>query len=196
MEGADLERLLATRWRTTVIEPLFPTVEPPPDALAVLPADYLGVIRSFGGREGFLGEVYLRLYRLEELAGLNVAYDVETFFPEVLIFGSDGCGEAFAFPLGKPSVLKVPFIPLMAEFAETCASSFTEFIQQSSASGESGEANPSALGMEVHEIHPIVLGGDPVDEGNKVLVPVGQHAELCRFWNKTYRDLRSRQEGK
>jgi hypothetical protein len=193
MEKRDLRHLLATSWRATAIEPFFATSEAPPSLLAALPDDYMNVVCEFGGREGFLGPVYLRLYHLEELAELNFSYDVPAFFPEGIIFGSNGCGDAIAFPLGQASVVKVSFIPLIAECAQVCAPSFAEFIGQLAASNKSADANRAAVGMEVHEKHPIVFGGNPADAGNKVLVPVAKHAELCRFWNKAYRDARSRQ---
>ena len=79
------------------MKPFFAVREPSPDLLAALPGDYIGVVREFGGREGFLGPVYLRLYRLEELEEVNLAYDVPAYFPEGVVFGSDGCGNAFAF---------------------------------------------------------------------------------------------------
>jgi hypothetical protein len=65
-----------------------------------LPTDYLRFLRQANGGEGFVGkEVYLVLWRVEELAGMNAAYHVAEFAPGLLIFGSDGGDEAFAFDL-------------------------------------------------------------------------------------------------
>jgi hypothetical protein len=132
------------------MEPFFAVREPPPDLLAALPGDYIGVVREFGGREGFLGPVYLRLYRLEELAEVNLAYDVPTYFPEGVVFGSDGCGNAFAFSRGQASVLEVPFIPLLTEYGKVCAASFTEFVEQSAILRESADHNPDACGLQLY----------------------------------------------
>jgi hypothetical protein len=45
-------------------------------------------------------------------------------------------------------------------------------------------------GMELVEIKPIIVGGDPVDPQNKAWVTRQQHFELVRFWNRVISDLR------
>jgi hypothetical protein len=189
----DWRSVLAARWRATASGPFFEMMQPPAECRQALPADYFAAVTEFGGREGFLGETYLRLYRLEELAALNLAYEVPVLFPEAMVFGSDGGGNGFAFLINEPAVVQVPFLPLSADYAERRALSFTDFVQSLAASGESRAYNPAAVGMEVHETHPVCLGGSPTDPANKVLVSPTEHAELCRFWNKHYRDVRSRQ---
>ena len=184
---ADLRQILSTRWRSVEAGPFFGIGEPPPLAEQALPRDYLALIGEFGGREGFLGSRYLRLYRFKELMSLNLAYDVPTNYPEAFLFGSDGCGEAYAFVLGDSSVVRVPFIPLAADMAEVCARSFREFIEDLAASGRAPEADPGAVGMESHEIHPVALGGSSDDEANRALLPAQTHAEISQYWNKVYR---------
>lgn len=73
-----LHDILAAKWNLIATEPLFDTGPVPPQFKDVLSADYLAVIREFGGREGFLGSQYLRLHRLDELPNLNAAYNVPT----------------------------------------------------------------------------------------------------------------------
>jgi hypothetical protein len=187
--------ILKSRWRATASGPFFAVAEPSGELLARLPEDYLAAVAEFGGREGFLGETYLRLYRLQELVALNVAYQVPTLLPEVIIFGSNGGGEAFGFALDEGDVLQVPFIPLCADCAERLARSFTEFVRSLAASGESPGHNPEAVGMEVHDIAPICFGGSPTDPANKILVPPATHAEVCRFWNGVYRSVQGSAEG-
>jgi hypothetical protein len=193
--NCDCQHVLASRWLQTASGPFFEIAEPPQEFLEPLPADYLAAVAVFGGREGFLGRAYLRLYRLQELLALNIAYEVPSLLPEVIIFGSDGVGQGFAFQLGEAAVVRVPFLPLGPEHADLVARSFTEFVQSLADSGESAPYNPEAVGMEVHDKHPICLGGNPTDPANKVLVPPAKHAEICRFWNKVYRDAVSRQRG-
>ena len=187
--------LLAARWRATRSGPFFEVAEPPADFVQLLPDDYLTAIAEFGGREGFLGETYLRLYRLQELVALNLAYDVPTLLPEVIVFGSDGCGEAFAFLAGQAGVFQVPFLPLATQHVKRLGANFAEFLRSLAASGESLPSSAEAVGMEVHDKHPICFGGSPTDPANKVLVPPVKHAELCRFWNKAYRHAVERQHG-
>jgi hypothetical protein len=192
MGATDKTRtILATRWHSVKSGPFFEVADPPAEFVQALPKEYLTAVGEFGGREGFLGQTFLRLYRLEELFALNIAYQVPTLLPEVIVFASNGGGEAFAFAsfLKQPSVVQVPFVPLCSEYAEHQASSFAEFVRSLCVSGESPECNDEVLGMEIHEVQPICFGGDPTDEANKAFVPPSEHAELCRFWNKKYRQM-------
>lgn len=52
------------------------------------------------------------------------------------------------------------------------------------------------FGMELFEVKPIILGGDPIDPANKMWVTRQQHFELVRYWNKIIADLRSSREMK
>jgi hypothetical protein len=187
--------VLAAHWRSTTSGPFFDLADPPAELLSVLPPAYLSAVAEFGGREGFLGETYLRLYRLRELIAINLAYDVLTLLPEFILFGSNGGGEAFAFAIGEPAVVQVPFIPLQADHAERLGANFTEFVRSLPTQVHSLACRPEAVGMEVHDVNPICFGGNPNDPANKVLVPVRKHVELCRFWNRTYRDVLARQRG-
>jgi hypothetical protein len=191
----DCKSILARRWNSTSSGPLFELEDPSPVFLKGLPTDYLSIIGEFGGREGFLGEEYLRLYRIEELVTLNFAYEVQTFLPEIVVFGSNGCGEAFAFLLHEPTVVQVPFLPLAIEHATHRANSFAEFVRTLASFEHSPPCNPEGVGKEVHDKHPICLGGSPTDPENKVLVPAAKHAEICTHWNKVYR-LMSDQQAK
>ncbi|WP_197527040.1 hypothetical protein [Pirellulimonas nuda] len=47
--------------------------------------------------------------------------------------------------------------------------------------------------MEVFEITPIIVGGDPTDPKNKTLLTREQHIEAVRYWNGVIADLRKRQ---
>lgn len=45
-------------------------------------------------------------------------------------------------------------------------------------------------GMELFEITPVIVGGDPISLENKIWVTRQEHFELVRFWNRTIGDLR------
>lgn len=45
-------------------------------------------------------------------------------------------------------------------------------------------------GMELFEITPVIVGGDPISPENKIWVTRQEHFELVRFWNRTIGDLR------
>lgn len=101
------------------------------EALQVeLPPDYVSFLRSYNGGEGTIGETYLVLWKAEELAEMNQSYRATEFVPELLLIGSDGGGEAFAFdkrtaPWG---VVMVPFIGLEMKCADSMGATFTEFL--------------------------------------------------------------------
>ena len=54
-------------------------------------------------------------------------------------------------------------------------------------------SDPQTRGMEVFEIMPIIVGGDPTDPTNKTLLTREQHIEAVRYWNSVIADLRKRQ---
>lgn len=45
-------------------------------------------------------------------------------------------------------------------------------------------------GMEIFEITPIILGGDPTNLANKTLLTREQHIEAVRYWNKIISDMK------
>lgn len=47
----------------------------------------------------------------------------------------------------------------------------------------------NARNMEIFEKKPILVGGDPNDPINKVLVNRQEHIKLVNYWNKVVRDL-------
>ena len=57
------------------------------------------------------------------------------------------------------------------------------------------KSDPNLRGMEVFEITPIIVGGDPTDPKNKTLLTREQHIEAVRYWNGVIAELRDRQAG-
>jgi len=153
------------------------------------------MIDTVGPGEGFIGERYVRLYPLEEIAAANHAYAIGQYLPNHLLFGSDGSGNAFLFDLAsaeRPVVVQ-PFVPLDLDFAAERHPNWPAFLEATLAVPDRFQPmvpNPETRGLEVHERHPIVLGGDPTDPGNKVLLPLPTHAEACRFFNNVVRSVR------
>lgn len=54
----------------------------------------------------------------------------------------------------------------------------------------SNRFNARPLGMELVEITPVIVGGDPSDPQNKTMVTRQQHFEMVRYWNRVISDLR------
>lgn len=194
MNSQQLHEDLAS-WASVPCGPFFDQTDPPRGLFeGVLAQDYREVIGEFGGREGFLGKQYLRLYRFQELISLNQAYDIPNYNVELFVFGSDGYGDAFAFCIGGNEIVRIPLIPIPTEKAEVVSRSFASFIHKLSISGPTPAMDESAVGQEVHLIQPLCFGGDFRDPKNIVRVAPRKHAELVRYWNKLYRELSGRPE--
>jgi cell wall assembly regulator SMI1 len=100
---------------------------------AVLPADYVSFLQSMNGGEGPIGgDAYAMFWQVEQLAEMNEGYEVNEYAPGLVLIGSDGAGEAFAFDMRQspPSVVSVPFVGMDLEYAETVGENFTEFLQK------------------------------------------------------------------
>jgi len=82
------------------------------------------------GGEGFVGGRYLILWRTSELVTFNREYEAWKYAPGLLLFGSNGGGEAFAFDTRDNSmkVVMVPFIGMSLNDAKTVADSFDNFL--------------------------------------------------------------------
>jgi len=97
----------------------------------LLPADYVQFLERTNGGEGFVGENYLMACPVEDLIQCNKDYHVEQRTPGLLLFGSNGGGEAFAFDTRStpPVIVTVPFIVLNLVDAIVVAPNFTAFLQ-------------------------------------------------------------------
>ena len=169
---------------------------------ADLPPTYIDLVALIGAGEGFVGHEYLRLFALDQLLWVNDAYGVGTYLPGHCMFGSNGCGEAYLFgppTVAERAVIRVSFIPLDPDYVSQSWPSFDQFLLALvNAPPDNPDdpypytPDPDAIGKELHEVHPIALGGSPTDPANKVLVPVEKHAELVAFWNRTFNAIRQR----
>ena len=97
-----------------------------------LPADYLEFAELHGGKEQFIGEEYLSLWEPDELAALNESYEVEKSAPGLLVFASNGGGEAYGFDTRRPTwpVVMIPFIGMEWKVAIPVGNSFSDFLQR------------------------------------------------------------------
>ncbi len=98
----------------------------------VFPEDYKTFLQLNNGGEGFVGEQYLILWRVEEIIGLNREYEVAEYAPGLILFGSNGGGEAFAFDIRDKQIkiVVVPFIGMCIENVLFVAFDFNDFITQ------------------------------------------------------------------
>jgi hypothetical protein len=97
-----------------------------------LPEEYVQFLRQADGGEGFIGNAYLILWRVAELVELNRAYQVAEYAPGLLLFGSDGGGEAFAFDMRTEAkaIVAVPFVGMELELVRPFGSNFGAFLEE------------------------------------------------------------------
>ena len=97
-----------------------------------LPSDYSQFLRERNGGEGFVGDNFLILWKAEELEIFNREYEVDQYAPGLLLFGSNGSGEAYGFDTRSVAmpIVRVPFIGMELQYAEPIADSFTDLFRQ------------------------------------------------------------------
>lgn len=95
-----------------------------------LPEDYVRFMTTSNGGEGFFGDNYVILWKIEELPVLNAAYEVANNWPELLLFGTDGGGDAFGYDTKDKNwrIVRVPFIGMDRGSAMDLGRSFQEFM--------------------------------------------------------------------
>ena len=96
-----------------------------------LPDDYARWLRKANGGEGFVGENYLILWRAEEIEQFNREYEAAEYAPGLLLIGSSGGGEGYAFDTRNDpwSIVSVPFIGMEVKYAVRIGDTFTDFIK-------------------------------------------------------------------
>ena len=97
-----------------------------------LPKEYVSFLLTSDGGEGWVGEnSYLSLWGVDEIAALNEAYEVNEFAPGLMLFGSDGGIDAYAFDTRGEStvIVEVPFIGMDLREVKNCGNTFIEFLE-------------------------------------------------------------------
>jgi hypothetical protein len=74
------------------------------------PTDYKEFLQFTNGLEGETSDNYLVLWSTEELIELNQAYNVKEFVSDIIIVGSNGAEEAFAYDTANMTIVNLPFI--------------------------------------------------------------------------------------
>ena len=95
-----------------------------------LPHYYVEYLKRGNAGEGFIGDEYLILWRIGELKQFNQEYEVREYLTDILLFGSNGGGEAYGFRTKSfPwEVVRVPFVGMAPELCIRVAGSFSEFL--------------------------------------------------------------------
>lgn len=54
--------------------------------------------------------------------------------------------------------------------------------------------DPTLKGLQIHEIEPVKLGGNPTDTTNKTFLTREEHAKVVIWWNRKIREIRKSME--
>jgi len=97
-----------------------------------LPSEYTLFLETMNGGEGFLGDNYLILWSVDELARCNAEMEVSRYAPGLLLFGTDGGGETFGFDSRSPDfrIVMMPAIGMEWGVEDQIASSFGGFLER------------------------------------------------------------------
>jgi hypothetical protein len=127
--------------------------------------------RVANGGDGFHGPHYAMLWSAVEIVELNESYQVRAYAPGLMLIGSNGGGEAYALDSRNSSspVVRVPFVGMDLTLVQEFEPTISTFL------GGLKRKNAPNPGMEVFEIKPIILGGDPIDPANKTLLNRQKH---------------------
>jgi hypothetical protein len=173
-----------------------------------LPDDYIDLLRSLDGGEGFIGEQFVRFYSVDEVLMVRQVLGDAQLASEFVIIGSDGGGEALAYDRREvpARLVTLGFIPLDPDFVEVVASSLAEYFDNLrpheprtrwwsfSRTQRPRTPNPALVGKEIHEIQPIIFGGDPMDRMNKEFLTLSEYLPVVVWWNRLYRDTKNQSD--
>lgn len=95
---------------------------------------YKEFLRKTDGAEGPIGKNgYMSLWPIKLVGEINSGSKTRSFLPGLIMFGSDGGDETYAFDYNNKSViLDVPFAACDMEETEVVAETFEEFIKKQS----------------------------------------------------------------
>ena len=96
----------------------------------VFPEDYLEFLKWSNGGEGYIGENYVSLWKVEDLEVLNREYQIQTYLSKgYLGIGTDGGGICYGFCLEKQfAIFKCPLGDLDINEITIVANSIKDFF--------------------------------------------------------------------
>jgi hypothetical protein len=140
---------------------------------------------EFQGFIGDTGKMFVRLFRSDLRHEINLRYEVAQYLPGYLLIGSDAALEGI-FVAPDRQVVKIPFIPLSAQYAKPLFSSVEQFRTEFDRTFRTDSNYP--FDRTRMAVHPIALGGSPTEPANFKDVPDDIHVKATVYWNKFYAD--------
>ncbi|SFO57464.1 SMI1 / KNR4 family (SUKH-1) [Chitinophaga sp. YR627] len=172
------------------------------------PPDYLSFMRKHNGCEGaVLNGQWLVLWPIQELLQYNEMYGASVFAPGLFLIGSNGGAIAYGIKKEQGIFFEVEFVYMeekesiviakdfesflwsLAEFTEGSCQYSLARVASDKDNRKRHEQDPSLKGMHLHEVHPILLGGDPIAAANKVPLKSDAHSQYTRWWKKKIEEI-------
>ena len=99
---------------------------------ASFPQDYITLLKRSNGGEGYVGENYISLWKVEDLPALNEDYQIQKYLSEKFLgIGTDGGGICYGFCLDKNySIFKCPLGDLDINEVVIVAKSTKDFFKK------------------------------------------------------------------
>lgn len=99
---------------------------------AAFPQDYITLLKRSNGGEGYFGENYISLWKVEDLPALNEEYQIQKYLSEKFLgIGTDGGGICYGFCLDKNySIFKCPLGDLDINEVVIVAKSTKDFFKK------------------------------------------------------------------
>jgi hypothetical protein len=169
---------------------------------ADMPGDYLAFMQGANGGAGWIGGTvtWLTLWPLRDMKRLHRAYRVKRFAPGLIIFGTNGFSDAYAFDTAFDPwpVIQLPFMEMNIDLGVEIAPNFLEFLRvlQSRPSDTSLHVKHQKKlrgGCEIWR-NQCELWSNPMGKGTPLLSRK-KHIELCVYFNKNAQNLRTITEG-
>ena len=97
-----------------------------------LPVDYVDFLKLTNGGDGFIGNSYLALWGVDELTRFELGGDTSLWSSELLVIGSDGGNETYAFDTraSKWSVVQMPWAGFDWKDARVVGDCFDGFLRR------------------------------------------------------------------
>jgi hypothetical protein len=129
MNIEDIIKKISNQWNIISIAELqqISTIEK--ELGIVFPEDYKTFLKWSNGGEGYIGENYISLWKVENLIILNKEYQIQKYLSNsFLAIGTDGGGISYGFNVSNYTVFKCPFGDLDINEISIVAKSFKDFL--------------------------------------------------------------------
>jgi len=136
--------------------------------------------------EGWIGEMYVRLYGKDSVTDISRDYQAETRLPGYQIIGSNDLGDALCLHAPSGKLHWIPFVPLDAQYAQPAYDSLESLADAAKRMRVNAADSDPQYGLEVHYVMPMFMGGDTRDKENVKFAPRAIHQRLCKYWNGVY----------